>query len=179
MTNKNQFLDLEDERFGLFMSNNSFDLDIALGRNFLETDNPQEVLIYRINLLESKTHSLYNQAKPKDKKYMSPVKIKCIVNIESSKQEYYANNPGGITRDDTGPISINIYLKELEEKNIEINRGDIIEYNLSGEKNRYYEVDNANVVSDTTDKTIGGFKNFYKKITGIPVKSDVVNLIES
>ena len=64
------------------------------------------------------------------------------------------------------------WIKIREE--LEIDRGDIIEYNMSGEKNRYYEVESANNVVDETSKTIGGFKPYWKRITGVPVKEDVV-----
>ena len=57
---------------------------------------------------------------------------------------------------------------------LEINRGDIVEYNLSGSKNRYYEVENANNVTDETSKTIGGFKSYWKMVVAVPVKEDVV-----
>jgi len=175
MKKQKQIIDLENQRMGLFMTENSFDLDIMYGRNFLQTDNVQEVIIYKINIIETKVHNLYGQAKAKDKKFMSPVRISVMVNVEEGKQEYYGSNPGGIVRDDTGNISFGVYLKELEEKKLEIDRGDIIEYNLSGQKNRYYEVESANNVSDTSNKTIGGFKSYWKKIVGVPVKSDVFN----
>jgi len=58
--------------------------------------------------------------------------------LKMQNKEYYGN--GGISRDDTGRLIIGIYLNELKNKNVEIDRGDIIEYNMSGEKNRYYEV---------------------------------------
>ena len=174
MKKKKQIIDLENDRYGLFMSENSFELDVMYGRNFLSTDNAQEVIIHKINLIETKSHALYGQAKTKDKKFMSPVKISVMVSIEDGKQEYYGGNQGGISRDDSGNISFGVYLKELEEKKLEIDRGDIIEYNMSGEKNRYYEVENANNVTDETKKTIGGFKPYWKRITGVPVKEDVV-----
>ena len=177
MKKKQQIIDLEDQRYGLFMSENSFDLDVMYGRNFLQTDNVQEVIIHKINIIETKAHNLYGQAKAKDKKYMSPVRISVVVSIAEGKQEYYGQNQGGITRDDTGIISFGVYLKELEEKHLEIDRGDIIEYNMSGTKNRYYEVESANNVTDETKKTIGGFKPYWRKITGIPVKSDTVPFI--
>jgi len=50
------------------------------------------------------------------------------------KQQYYGENAGGIVRDDTGNLSFGIYLKELEDKQVDIDRGDIIEYNMSGQK---------------------------------------------
>ena len=177
MKQKKQVVDLEDQRYGLFMTDNSFNLDVMYGRNFLQTDNAQEVTIHRINIVETKTHSLYGQSKAKDKKFMSPVKISVMVTVEDSKQEYYGGNAGGISRDDSGNITFGVYLVELEEKKLEINRGDIVEYNLSGEKKRYYEVENANNVADTTNKTIGGFKNYWKKVIAVPVKEDTIDLL--
>ena len=174
MRKKKQVINLEDDRFGLFMTDNSFDLDVMYGRNFLQTDNAQEVIIHKINIIDTKSHSLYGQAKAKDKKFMKPVRISVMVNIDNGQQEYYGAAQGGISRDDTGIISFGVYLKELEEKKIEIDRGDIVEYNMSGEKNRYYEVESANNITDETKKTIGGFKPYWKRITGVPVKEDVI-----
>jgi hypothetical protein len=174
MKKKKQLIDLENDRMGLFMTDNSFDLDVMYGRNYLQTDNAQEVLIHKINIIETKSHSLYGQAKTKDKKFMSPVRISVMVNVEAGKQEFYGSNPGGIARDDTGILSFGVYLKELEEKHLEIDRGDVVEYNMSGEKSRYYEVESVNSVTDETNKTIGGFKPYWKRVTGVPVKEDVV-----
>lgn len=174
MKKKKQVIDLENERFGLFITQNSINLDIMYGRNFIETDNLQYVILHKINVIETKSHSLYGQSKAKDKKFMSPIKLNVMITIEDSEQKYYGDNPGGITREDTGNLIFGIYLEELKEKNVEIHRGDIIEYNMSGEKNRYYEVENANNVTDTTSKSIGGFTTYYKKIICVPVKEDVV-----
>jgi hypothetical protein len=174
MAKKKQIIDIQDERMGLFVTNNSIDLDIMLGRNFLQTDNAQEVTIHKINVTETKTHSLYGQSKTKDKKFFAPVRISVMVNVEEGKQSYYGDNQGGISRDDSGNISFGVYLKELEEKQLEINRGDYIEYNMSGERSRFYEVESANNVSDETKKSIGGFKPYWKRITGVPVKEDVI-----
>jgi hypothetical protein len=174
MKKQKQIVDLENQRYGLFMTENSFDLDVMYGRNYLQTDNVQEVIIHKINIIETKVHNLYGQAKSKDKKFMPPVKISVMVGVEEGKQDYYGNNPGGIVRDDTGNITFGVYLKELEEKKLEIDRGDVIQYNMSGQKNRYYEVESANNVTDETKKTIGGFKNYWKKVIGVPVRSDVV-----
>jgi hypothetical protein len=170
---KKQIIDLEERRYGLFMSENSFDLDIEYGRNYLQTDNAQKVKIHKINVVTSKSHQLYGQAKTKDKKFFPPVEISVMVTVEGNKQNYYGDNPGGITREDSGNIVFGVYLKELEEKELIIDRGDIVEYNLSGLKNRFYEIENAENVTDTTDKTIGGFKSYWKKVTAVPVKEDV------
>lgn len=174
MKKKEQNIDLKNQRYGLFMTENSFNLDVEYGRNYLETDNVQEITIFKMDVIKSKSHSLYGQTKAQDKKFFSPVKIKAMVSVEPSEQKYYGDNSGGISRDDTGNLVFGVYLKELEEKKIEINRGDYAMYNLSGSKNRYYEIESANNVEDTTDKTIGGFKAYWKKIIAVPVKEDIV-----
>ena len=174
MKKKKQIENIQDNRMGLFMSDNSFDLDVMYGRNFLQTDNAQKIKIHKINIIETKSHNLYGQSKTKDKVFMSPVELSAMVGIEDANQMYYGENAGGISRDDTGNLVLGIYLKELEEKQLEIDRGDIIEYNMSGEKKRYYEVENANNVTDETQKTIGGFKSYWKRVTGVPIKEDVV-----
>lgn len=174
MKKKKQLQNLESDRYGMFMSDNSFDLDVMYGRNFLKTDNVQTIMLHKINIIQTKVHPLYGQAKTKDKKFMAPVQLSIMISVEEGKQEYYGGSQGGITRDDTGNISFGIYLKELEEKQVEIDRGDIVEYNMSGEKKRYYEVESANNVAEETSKTIGGFKPYWKKVTGVPVKEDIV-----
>ena len=97
-----------------------------------------------------------------------------MVTVESASQSYYGDGSGGIARDDTGNLTFGVYLKELEEKNVEVLRGDYVEYNMSGTKNRFYEIENAENIIDTTEKTIGGFKSYWKKVTAIPVKEDVL-----
>ena len=109
MKKKKQIFDLENNRMGLFMNNNSIDLDIMYGRNFLQTDNVQTIKLYRINIIETKSHSLYGQAKAKDRKFLTSVKLNVMIHVEDSNQEYYGGNQGGIVRDDTGRLIFGIY----------------------------------------------------------------------
>ncbi len=175
---KEKHINLEETRYGLFMTNKSFDLDIMYGRNFLTSDNVQSVILHRINLIETKSHSLYGQSKPSDKSFMEPIKLSIMLTVEDGEQLYYGETEGGITRDHGGELVFGVYLKELEEKNTEINRGDIIEYNMSGENPRYYEVESANMVTDITSQTIGGFKPYWKRVISVPAKSDVVPFLK-
>ena len=96
-----------------------------------------------------------------------------MVDVDDNKNEYYGRGEGGISRDDTGEIRVSVYLKELERNQVDVDRGDIIEYNMSGENPRYYEIENAQNVTDTTSQTIAGFKPYWKLIVGVPVKEDV------
>ena len=167
-----QFLDLEEERYGLFMDSDMFELEIDFGREYLKNDVNYVINYHKINVTTTKTHKLYGQTKPQDKSFFPPVKLNAMVNIADTTNEFYTE--GGAVNQQTGNITVNVYLKELKEKNLEVNRGDIIEYNLSGERPRYYEVEDAQNVADVTSQTIAGFKPYWKRIIAVPVKEDVI-----
>ena len=61
-----------------------------------------------------------------------------------------------------------VYLK----RELELNPDDPEIYSELGVA--FYEIQNAENVVDTTDKTIGGFKSYWKRVTAVPVKEDVV-----
>lgn len=170
-------IDLEEQRYGMFMSDNSYNLEIMYGRHYLETDVNFVINLYRINVITTKTHDLYGQSKASDKEFFDPVKLKVMINIDDNQQDSYGGDDAGLVREDTGNLVFGIYLDELKENNTEINRGDIIEYNQSGDRNRYYEVENAQNVEDVTSQTIGGFKPYYKKVLAVPVKEDITKLL--
>lgn len=174
---KKKSIDRETNRYGMFMSENSFELEMMYGRDYLKKDVNFFIRLFRINIIETKSHKLYGQAKPKNKSFFPPVQLDAMVDIEDNQQNYLGGQQG-LVREDSGKITIGIFLKELEEKNTEINRGDIVEYNQSGDKPRYYEVENANNVTDTTEKTIAGMRPYYRLVTAIPVKSDVVQMLK-
>lgn len=169
---KKQLFDREEDRYGLFMNENSYELDMMYGRHYQQQDVNFVIKVYRVNVIETKAHKLYGQAKAKDKRFFSPVELNAIVDIEDNEQTFLGNQQS-LTREDSGNIVIGLYLKELEEKKTEINRGDIIEYNVSGDKPRYYEVENAQNVSDVTSQSIAGMRPYWKKVTAHPVKEDV------
>jgi hypothetical protein len=172
-------IDLENERYGLFMNENSFNLEKMYGREYLKKDVNFFITLYRINIITTKTHALYGQTKAKDKEFLVPIKLNAMVNIEDRTQDTYGGDESGLVRDDSGNIRIGIYLDELNEKGVEINRGDIIGYNQSGDIERYFEVYDANNVIDTTSQTIGGFKPYWKQVYASPVKEDVSDLIKN
>ena len=172
MSKKEKHIDLENQRYGLFMNENSFDLDISYGEDYLANDVNFFINLYKINIIESKQNQLYGQAKSSEKSFSPPIKLNCMISVEDNTIDNYGGGEG-IARDDTGNLNIGIYLNELERNDAEIDRGDIIEYNLSGERSRYYEVVSSENVNDVTSRTIGGYKPYWKKIVCVPVKEDV------
>lgn len=169
------YISMDEGRYGIFMNENSFNLEVMYGREFLKTDVNFVVKLYRINVIETEVDDLYGETRPSEKKFFPPVMIRGIVDIDPASQSYMGGSM--ITREDSGIMKFKVYLKELDELDVEFSRGDFIAYNLSGERERYYEVVSADNITDATNKTIAGMKPYWKLITAIPVKGDVVPFI--
>lgn len=169
---KQQNIDLEQERYGMFMSDNSFELDIMYGRTYLETDSPFKVKYYQLDITKTVVDDLYGESKPGDKKFFPVIEFHVMLDVDDGETKYLGED--GLPRNDSGPLTFGIYLKEIEEKKRDIIRGNYVSFNFSGEKERFYEITDADNVSDLTSRTIGGYKPYWKKITAIPVKEDVL-----
>jgi hypothetical protein len=178
MGRKKQHIDLENDRYS-FMTQNYYNTYISYGRHYIENHIRHKVKIYKVNVIKSKSHDLYGESKPSDKVYQPPVEIFVLPIVETKEQYFFGENPNGITRDDIGKITFNVFIEELKEKNLDIDRGDVIEYNLSGERNRFFEVEYANNVTDQTNQTIGGHKPYLRKIIGTPIKEDVSQFLKN
>lgn len=169
---KKNIVNQKEHRYGLFVNDQSNKLDISYGRQFIEKDNVHEIFLYKVKIIESKTYNLYGQAKPEDKVFYKPVRLNVMPTVDENQQEQYGDS--GLVREDTGKFTFGVYTIELQEKNIDIDRGDIVRYNMSGEKNRYYEVESANNVNDTPEYSFGGFYIYWKKIITVPIKGDTL-----
>lgn len=170
---KKDHIDFEEERYGLFMSDNSYDLDVMYGREYLKVDSPFFVNYYKINILKTKVDDLYGESKPSDKKFFAPIKLNVMMDIEDGNEKFMSDT--GILRDDVGNLIFGVFEEELKERSIEVILGDYVSINVSGQRERFFEVSNPNYVSDSTSKSRGGFRNdYWRLIEATPVKEDVV-----
>lgn len=166
-------IDFEEERYGLFMSDNSFDLDVMYGREHLKVDSPFFINYYKINILKTKVDDLYGESKPADKKFFAPVKLNVMMDIEDGAGKFLSET--GILRDDVGNLIVGVFEEELKEKGIEVVLGDFVSINVSGQRERFFEISDPNYVNDSTSKSRGGFRNdYWRKFEATPVKEDVI-----
>jgi hypothetical protein len=166
------YTDLNRSRYGIHLNQSRFDMNVEYGRNYLRRNINHILKLHKINVIESKSHKLYGEARPEDKRFFAPVEFDAYVTIGEQNMDYI--DGGNITREDVSELKFDVYFQELEEKGIVIDRGDIVEFNPTGERRRFYEVDNPQNVNDSTSQSFGGFNTYYKSVTAVPVKEDVV-----
>ena len=151
------------------VTDKSFDVDVTYMMNYLEYDLNSKFMLYRTDTTKMSKNNLYGETIANNKSYLPMVEVFGIIDIANSEMVNYMDS--GVIREDLGELVVTVFEKELNAKNIEINRGDIIGINLR-QKIRYFEVYDANYVNDSTIQTNNFYQSYHKVITAKPVKTD-------
>lgn len=146
-------------------------LEVEMGRTYLQTDTPQSLLLYRIDYKKTKVHALYGESRATEKVALPPVEIRVRFNVEENKSEYLGNSI--LAKQWGGKLIFTVYNDELEEKNVDINRGDYVGLRDANNNLRFYEIYENDKVNIGNDKTIAGIESYYRKIEAVAVDTDV------
>lgn len=155
-------------RLSKFFSQDDFDLNLQMGEEYLHGDLNMKLVLYRVERSKTDVDDVYGEVGMDDIKFLPPVEISALVRIDQPKNSSYKD---GILRyDEPGNMVISVYIKHLNELNVDINYGDYIGYPESETRIRYYSViNNGKVVSDNRH-TMFGYKPYYRTITCAPVQ---------
>jgi len=154
-------------RLGKFFGENDFNLEVGMGQEWLVGDMNFTCVLYRVDKNKIKTDDVYGEAVQDGIKYLPPVEFNAYVGIASPE-----NKMLGSTRIDQlepGNITISVYIKTLNDLDIDIDFGDYIGYYDSENFVRYYTVVNDGRVVSDLKHTYKGYKPFYKTIIAAPV----------
>lgn len=157
-------------RISKFFSEDDFNLHMELGREYLHGDINMKVIVYRVDTNATDVDNVYSEAGKDQIKYLPPVEINCLVRISEPRNSTYKN--GMVRYLEPGNMAIYVYIKELNDSNIEIKYGDYIGYNESENKIRYYNVvDDGRVVSDSKHSHFG-YKPGWRTIICAPAQEN-------
>ena len=149
-------------RISKFFSSEDFQLEQNVGMEWLHGDMHFTLVLFRVDGKLSDVDDVYGESGPEEIRYKSPVEFNAYVKIEQPKLDSYA---GGLVKDlEPGNMTLGVYIKHLNELDIDVNYGDYIGYAETEDKMRYYVVTNDGRVTSDNQHTIGGYKAFYRTI---------------
>lgn len=154
-----------------FFTLDDLELNVEWGRDYLKSDIPASLMLHRVDRRKTKTHSLYGESRSSEKVVLPPVELQVQISVEDSSMEFIQGST--LPRHFAGDLNFTVYEKELEEKQVEINRGDFISLKNAKGKLAYYEVNDPDLMNVGNDRTIGGLSSFYRSIKCVSVDSDV------
>lgn len=154
-------------RLEKFFGAEDFNLDIQMGKEWLEGDMNFTLILYRIDRQKTKNDDVYGETSEDSIKYLPPIEFRAYVQIELPENQDYANIK--MSQMEPGNLKIGVYQSSLDELNIDIEYGDYIGYYETESKVRYYTVVNDGRVVSDNRHTYGGYKPYYRSIVASPV----------
>ena len=157
-------------RLGKFFGAEDYNLDVQIGREWLEGDLNFTVILYRIDRYKTNTDDVYGEVIEDGIKFLPPIEIKGLIKIVAPTNQKLGTSK--IRQQEPGNLSFSIYQKQLDELNVDILFGDYLAYYENENRVRYYSVvDDGRVVSDNRH-TYAGYKSFYRTVIATPVNQN-------
>ena len=157
-------------RLSKFFSQDDFDINIQMGREYLHGDLNMKLVLYRVDRSKTDNDAVYAEAGADEIKYFPPVEINALVKIEEPKNVTY--KAGMVRYNEPGNLTLSVYITHLEELNVDIRYGDYIGYPDSEEKLRFYTVSNDDKVTSDNKHKMFGFKPHYRTIVCVPTQQN-------
>ena len=155
-------------RLSKFLSQDDFDLHVKMGVEYLHGDLNMRLVLYRVDRQKTDIDDVYGEVGLDEIKYYPPIEFNALVKIEEPKNSAYK---GGLIRyNEPGNLNISVYIRHLEELNIDIKYGDFIGYPESETRTRYYNVSNDGKVTSDNKHNMFGYKPYYRNITCAPIQ---------
>jgi hypothetical protein len=160
-------------RLNKFFDGDDYSLDISLGEEWLLGDMNFTLVLYKIDRQRTKTDDVYGEVLPDGIKYLPPIEFKGYVHVIQPENKFLGTSK--IIQTEPGNLKFSVYIKHLEELNIEINNGDYIGYYETEDFVRYYSVVNDGRIVSDNKHTYAGYRPFYKTYIATPVSNNEFN----
>jgi len=157
-------------RLNKFFSEDDFNLHIRMGEEYLNGDLNMTLVLYQIDRTKTDTDAVYAETGKDQIHFKPPVEFHGLVQIATAETKMYKS---GLLRFlEPGNMLLSVYLKELDDLEIDIRFGDYIGYPESEHKIRFYTVSNdGKVLADGKHKMFG-YKPHYRTITCVPTQEN-------
>ena len=151
-------------RNNLFYDETSFQYEMMIGKNYLEQDVNQTVVLYQVDIEKSNLDDIYEESKKDSIVFKPPVELHCLYTIEEGTLKGYEKSKNLGTYVQQGKMHFSLYQATLDELDAEIKIGDYIGIQVTPEKMMYWVVVNDGRNNFDNKKSVFGYKNPWRKI---------------
>jgi hypothetical protein len=149
-------------RLGKFFGGDDFNLEVEMGKEWLEGDMNFTVILYRVDKYKTKTDDVYGETVSDGVKFLPPVELKGYVKIVAPTDAKIGNSK--ITQEEPGNMTFSVYQSLLNDLDVDIQYGDYLAYYETESRVRYYNVVNDGRVVSDNKHSYGGYRSFYRTI---------------
>lgn len=153
------------KRNGLFYDREQFRFDMEMGREYVEGDMGQTVVLYQVDLSKTNQDDLYGESKSDGIVYFPPVEIPCTYKIENPELKAYDKQKNLGTYQKTGKLKVGVYEQTLIDFGVDIKIGDFIGVQVSEKMMVYFQVENDGRNNFDNEHLMFGTVPLYRSIT--------------
>lgn len=151
-------------RNNLFYSEEDFAFEREVGKNYIEQDMNQTVVLYQVDLDKTNADALYGETKANQVVYKAPVEIHCVYEISEPELKSYDKTKNLGTYMKTGKLTIGVYQETLDELGVDIKKGDYIGVQVSQTHMEYFTVSNDGRNNYDNAHTLFGIEPLFRTI---------------
>ena len=95
-------------RNNLFYSEEDFAFEREIGKNYIEQDMNQTVVLYQVDLTKTNNDALYGETNANQVVYKAPVEIHCVYTIDEPELKSYDKTKNLGTYMKTGKLNLEV-----------------------------------------------------------------------
>lgn len=148
-----------------FYEENDFNYEQEMAKEFYTVDNNFKITIFRVDsVVTQSTGNRYQvgEARARDKNFHPPVEFTARIKAGAAAFKYLGGT--GIQKQEYENFSFNIFLADMEEKNVVVKSGDYALFN-DGDQDRFFEITTVTTVN--TGNGGRGFKPVFAHISAV------------
>ena len=167
--NTNNIRRVPINRNSLFYDAETFALEREIGKDYIEQDMGQTVVLYQVDASQTQTDAVYGETDPSGIVYKTPVEIPCVYKIEEAELKSYNKDKQLGTYNKTGKLTMGVYQETLYEFGVDIKKGDYIGVQITPEHMSFWVVVNDYRNNYDNAHTLWGTVPLYYTIEAAPV----------
>ena len=156
-------------RNNMFYSDESFEFEKEIGKNYIEQDMNQTAVLYQVDVASTNINDLYGETSTNGVKFKVPVEFHCVYKIEQPELKAYDTNKSIGTYMKTGKLTLGVYEETLIELGVDIKNGDYIGIQVKPEQMIFFSVTNDGKNNYDNAHTLFGKTPLYRSISAFPV----------
>lgn len=130
------------KRNRLFYDREQFKFDMELGREYVEGDMGQSIVLYQVDLTKTNQDDIYGESKTDSIVYFPPIEIPCVYEVEPPELRAYDKQKNMATYQKMGKLKFGVYEQTLIDFNADIKVGDFVGVQISEQMMVYFQVEN-------------------------------------
>ena len=159
-------------RNNLFTSRDCINLQISIGREYVNKVLNQTVILYQVDHENTKTNDIYKESDFGDISFKTPIEINVMYRLNGAELKTYDQTVIKGYYVKLGKLEFQVYQEELDENKCDINRGDYIGLQVTPDHIEFFIVADDGRVNYDNKHTMMGTVPYYRNIV-CTVVSDI------